>query len=542
MEMLAIHHLIYSRVEPEYSLKGFSGFQTVYCSPAIQRDAAEIEARLQCYVPDTTPAGLGAAEHQYFWTVTGNAVVVRISPITPDPKVIDAARWRAGHFVAHALIVERATFAAVGNDPFAIIEAAEQSDVFVTGVERLVQYLRRAPPDRLQATRRTRLHESLAGWRAEAVRTLVHTAQSAADLRDRNRALLLLSRDSDRIYTWLSAALFLSDSDHRAACTFHTAVDGCPPYPGAYWVLGAREQVDDAPAFLVLDLDTYAWENALRQIGTKTSPYLRWLQQELSHSLEAQDGMYDVYTAQITAECLAAKRPLPSERLAERALVTFREANLNRYMTGQTKALVAALGRPAGAQLSQSWLTLVGVRNAIDSGAMEWIDQASYAHAIYGWIVMQHKAITTWGGILRYAQTVRFAPLIAIAGAKARPGILRSAKNARASAAAIDQLAMTGELARWLPDFAKVLAARDYVTAVSAPVVAAETVPEALTDAGFFEVAAALIRHDARLLDKRYASRARRLKGKNQAKELLELLSTSGRANRSFAAALRSVP
>ncbi len=88
-------------------------------------------------------------------------MLVRISPIEPDMVVIDAAR-RPGQFIAHALVVDKAEFDEIGNDPFAIFEAAELADIFAGGVETLVTYLRRHPPPaELRVKRRTRLHEQL---------------------------------------------------------------------------------------------------------------------------------------------------------------------------------------------------------------------------------------------------------------------------------------------------------------------------------------------------------------------------------------------
>ena len=324
MATLAIHHLIYTQVEPEYSPTRSNGFQTVLCSPAIWNEAAEIEAHVQCFAPSQAPGSAGAVEHQFFWTQAGYAAVVRTGPIEPDPQVIDAARGRTGHFIAHALVLDKSAFAAVGNDPFALLEAAEQADIFATGVKTLVHYLRRAPPpERLRAARRTRLHERLAGWHGAAARQLAEAACASPVSATHHKTLLLVSRYSDRIYAFLSATHFLMDGEHRVGCTFHTAVEGCPPPPGAYWAAGARDATAD-PAFRAFDLDVHSWVRKAQPRGARASPYLAWLRQAPAGCIESPAGTHEIYTAQVAAECLAARRALPAEPLADSALLSFR--------------------------------------------------------------------------------------------------------------------------------------------------------------------------------------------------------------------------
>ena len=202
---------------------------------------------------------------------------------------------------------------------------------------------------------------------------------------------------------------------------------------------------------------------------------------------------------------------------------------------------MSALGRPVGERLAKTWPAIVGIRHALDTGTTEELDAARYAPAIHAWIVREHDTIRAWNSILRFAQAAQFAPLLAIAAAKAPAGILRGNRNAILRAGAVDQLTRQGELAQWLPDLQTVLPAHDYVTATSAPAVAAGTEPEGLTDAVFVDLAAVLIQHGAALLDERYARRARRLKNRAEAKRLLKLLRAAGGTNRPLSTALRSV-
>ncbi len=49
MPVIPIHHVIFTRVERNYSPRNASGYQVVYQSRALVREAAQIEKRLQCF-------------------------------------------------------------------------------------------------------------------------------------------------------------------------------------------------------------------------------------------------------------------------------------------------------------------------------------------------------------------------------------------------------------------------------------------------------------------------------------------------------------
>ena len=318
MRTIPIHHLIYTRVEPPFSPRHRNGFQTVLCSPALEQDAAQIEAYVQCFVPDTAQGGIAPIEHQFFWTRTGKAVLVRISPIEPDAVVIDAAR-RPGQFIAHALVVDKASFDEIGNDPFAIFEAAELADIFAGGVETLVAYLRRhPPPSELRVKRRTRLHEQLpAAWGGDTLDGWAQTALAARAFTTHKRTLLLLSRDSRRIYAVLSTAHYLLPKEHRAACTFHTAIEGCVPEPGAYWATGARRRVNNT-AFTVLDADAQDVAARLQEISPKASPCSAQLRQKQNGCGGFSAGMLRITTMRAAALAPAAVRGFPVSRAGNR--------------------------------------------------------------------------------------------------------------------------------------------------------------------------------------------------------------------------------
>lgn len=232
-----LHHVIFARVERAFSPRNSSGYQIVYQSPALGKETAQIEKRLQCF-----ETGRRRSErYQFFWTERGQAVLAKsVSLIQPDPDVIDIAQRDA--FLAHALIVSKEAFASVRNDPFAICEAAEREDLFAQDVEKLVGYLRQeAPVEKLFVPMRKRAEVSylLQYWRPEELLKLYQLGLQAPTLRGKQQSILLLAEDQDDIFLLLNVILMLVPPEDRVACTFDTCVDGCYPAAGSFWAMGS---------------------------------------------------------------------------------------------------------------------------------------------------------------------------------------------------------------------------------------------------------------------------------------------------------------
>lgn len=540
MALLTIHHLIYTRVEPEYSPASKNGFQTVYLSPEIASLAGAIEKRVQCFAPEASHTEQGTLEYQYFWLDTGQAVIAQTCAIASDAQVIDKT-GRGGSFVAHALILAPEQFSRIRNDPFAVIQGILDAGIFTEDVETLVSYLRdKPPPTQVDVYPRTRFDESLEEWNAEALERWAGLVQSAGVLtRDKN-SLLLLSNDSDDIYALLSAALFLMPKDVRLHCTFNTFVDGCIPAAGTYWAVGARKR-QSASGFTTLNLSTRTIE--LRpQAAPKSSPYLMWLQQNLKSYIERSVGMTELYTAQIAAESLAAKGALPDEPLQETALATFREVNRDLYSAGLLTGLEAALGNPLGKTIAPDLEELVPLRYLMDAGAQEVIDPVRFAPSIYHWVLEHHATIRTWSPLLTFAQEADFLPLIVIAGIQADSGILarlRGHPSLKVSHQAIDRLVKNGQLEQWLDDFRSIVAETKLITAATASLIASSAQLADLEDELFVALAVALLAHDGRLLDSRYTRRVRTIQQKALLKRLAKALETANPIPADFAAAVR---
>lgn len=239
MPDLQVHHVIFTRVERAYSPRNSSGYQIVYQSPALGREVAQIETRLQCFETGRR----GNERYQFFWTEKEQVVLTKsVSLLQPDPDVIDRGQREA--FLAHALVVSKEEFDSVHNYPFAIFEAAEQVGLFAEDVEQLVSYLReKAPAERL-ATPKRKLADGgylLGGWQLEDLWQLYRLGLQAPALSKQSQSLLLLAEDQNDIYVLLSLMLMLIPPAERGACTFDTCVDGCYPLAGTFWALGSSK-------------------------------------------------------------------------------------------------------------------------------------------------------------------------------------------------------------------------------------------------------------------------------------------------------------
>lgn len=236
-DLLQVQHVIFTRVERAYSPKNASGYQIVYQSSTLGREVAQIEQRVQCFEADKG----GNERYQFFWTERGQAVLTRSIPLLqPDSEVIDHGQRDA--FLAHALVIDRDEFANCRNDPFALIEAAEQANLFVDDVEQLVDVLRgKEPARRLNTPRRkpAEVGQLLENWEPEELWQLYRLGLRAPELSQRGQSLLVLAENPNDVYVLLSLMLMLIPPNERAACTFDTHVDGCYPQAGAFWVLGS---------------------------------------------------------------------------------------------------------------------------------------------------------------------------------------------------------------------------------------------------------------------------------------------------------------
>jgi hypothetical protein len=218
--------------------------------------------------------------------------------------------------------------------------------------------------------------------------------------------------------------------------------------------------------------------------------------------------------------------------------MTFREANLERYESGLIRGLIVALGKQLGEQIAPSMLNLVGVRSIVDVSAQEAIDPVVFAEPIYRWVIQHHAIIKAWGDLYKFSQVANYAPLIALAGAKAPSGLFNGNKSAKASAEALDQLARAGDLPGVLGDFQAILEPGEIVTQTTAPIIAAENVPSKLDDIAFTDLVTALLKYGDHELDERYVVRVRQITDKRCLKALAKLVKKLDGVQANFVAAV----
>lgn len=527
MPDLKVSHLIYTRVEPAYSPESRNGFQVVHVSPEIRGDAAEIERMVECSSLSRWHYETGTPEYRYFWTQSGLAVVAQTVPMPPDRTVIDSMGREDSHFLVHALVLHADQFVRVRNDPFAVIEGATREGILTDSVELLVEYLRETPPhSTVSIPRRRELVDDIPnGWKQD-LEKLALVTQGAGDITSRKQSLLLLSDDSSHVYSLLSTLLYLMDVESRIHCTFSTYVDGCWPRAGTYWAVGARSR-GSSSGFNTMEMSPDAIAVPNMSSSPKASPYSTWLRKNLKNYVEFSVGMPEIYTAQIAAESLAARRALlTDDPLSERALVTFREVNLERYHSGLKKALTDVLGKRLTAQATDPLVTNLSIERLMNIGATESVTASDLAPIVYRWALVNAEKIKIWGDVLRFAQDAGFDPLILLAGLKLPANFITNLTRKRvynASHQALDRLVQRGEFASVLADVRGVIDLDRLVTANTAAVIAEQTDLDSLDDAAFVDLTRALLNASPKSVNDRFPARARRVNDKDKLKAIIRL-------------------
>jgi hypothetical protein len=258
----------------------------------------------------------------------------------------------------------------------------------------------------------------------------------------------------------------------------------------------------------------------------------------LKNYAEFSVGMPEIYTAQIAAESLAARRMLPTDDpLSDRALTTFREVNLEHYNSGLMHALTAVLGKSLTAQSIDALVVSLRIERLINIGATESVMAADIASDIYLWALAHSGEIKGWGDALKFAQTAAFDPLIALAGAKMPTNLITSLSGSKASSAshqALDRLIQRGEFESVLEELRRVADLDRLVTARTAAIIAAQTDLDKLEDTAFVDLTTALFSVDPHSIDDRYPARAMRVKDKGKLKTIIRLAKKSGHLEVAF--------
>lgn len=416
-ETIPVKHLIYGRVEAEYSPKRRSGYQIVYHSSGLDSDIPEIEKRVQCF----QYSGQEVERYQYFWTSSGRAVLSRTAPIfASDENVIDRNR-RPGAFVTHGYIIDKDIFQRVRNDPFALFGdrnlfqyANEETFIAHAG-----QWAANPPPAQISVRLRTQYLESDPEWIKEEIYKLYQLTEMASTLTAQKQSLLFLG-DCDEIYTLLSLTLFLVAPNQRAACTFDTFVDGCLPAPGQYWAVGGTKRQANSNLIPVyteerrVDYKTSIQKNS--EPSPKESHYSDWLRYSLKTSGMLSEVVANIYSVQDIENAYAAGLSLSSEYdnlFALRGFVNIAQASFNERLLS---LLVESVEKPLAmffSPVAHTYMDLPILFNAVSTRKFE---VKHLAEAIYRWLLADRPKIRNWKPLIKLAEEAHHVRLLLVAG------------------------------------------------------------------------------------------------------------------------------
>lgn len=426
MPDLTIQHLIFSRVEAEYSPNQRSGYQIVFQSPGLEGDGPSIEKRIQCFQYN----GEEIERFQYFHTDSGRVVVARTVPILdPDPNIIDRNR-RPGAFITHCCVLTKEEFSRVGNDPFAFFL---NRHLFTDDVETMVSYHTRPPEARVTVRRRQNLGAVVDEWPETELLKLHTLCRQAATLTAQKKQSLFLLGEPETVFDILSFLLYAIEKPERLHCTLSNYVDGCTPTPGTYWAVGGTKQIANAN-FITIDLDKRRVDYKESPSDPKVSHYGMWLRHSLQSSRKLSDVVSEMYTAQAIAEAFAANQPLPDEPFSPSALAGFRNVNQGMFETALLEALIQYL-EPAVAHAfapeADSYLDNVKVFNA---AATRKFDGLLLADAIYRWLLTAKPEIKNWNHMRKYAEQSGHMPLHLLASVKSHGWPFNNTDSSRRTA------------------------------------------------------------------------------------------------------------
>lgn len=418
MPDIRIKHVIYTRVEHPYSPNNISGYQIVYQSPSLGSETSEIERHLQCFQPN----GQLIERYQFFWTQKDQAVLTRSVPLfKPDREIID--RDQRDAFLAHALVLKREDFAQVRNDPFAIFEAAEHSQLFARNEQHVLMYRKQAPPELLTAAiRQKQADNALSKWPKNEMQRLYQLGLQAPTMVQQKLSLLMLTTNPDEVYMLLSALLMLLLPYERAGCTFDTFVDGCLPSAGTFWAMGSARQVNN-PGFLPIDLaerQVHIKRESDDSADPKVRAYSAWLLHTLQSGTVFEEFNEEVFSAQLIAEAFLEKKALQAAHLNSRALRHFYEANAQSIHHVLLQIFARYFDEYLAAKILPVFLKSLLLQETLSTAAQATFAKDKLAWILYYWLLNEPAEFEYWEEMLKFAEQAAYPPLLLMASLKAR--------------------------------------------------------------------------------------------------------------------------
>ena len=422
---LPVKHLIYSRVESEYSPRRRAGYQVVYHSPELTAEVPEIEKRVQCFQSSDQD------RLQFFTTSTGNVVLSRTSPIVePDRTIIDR-NLRPGAFITQAYVLTPATFSRVENDPFAILDA---SDLFNLSDES--EFIARVPslaanppsPEIMVEYSPRNIEPDEEHWSQTELAKLWQVTIDAAGFTEQKQSLMLLGDDDHETMVDMLRLLHqLLDRNNRLPCTFDTFVDGCQPLPGLYWAVIGTKRVT-TPGFVRVRFDKYVVELKSAP-DPKATHYTRWLRHSWQQSGKLSAVVAKVVTAQIASASFAEGMPLPSQltspefTMSDQALLAdvlnqVIAANAEEYTLRLNTIIAAALTPPVAGLFVPALDDYLSIVERFNATASNTIAPTLLADAVYNWLVTVKPPIKSWKPLLALGESADHVPLRLLATIK----------------------------------------------------------------------------------------------------------------------------
>jgi hypothetical protein len=402
-------HVIFSRVEARYSSKNTSGYQVVYSSDDIvAEDVLAIERRVKCF---NYARNMGVVRHQFFWTPSKKATVVRSVPVEGHPDIIDRDR-RPGAFVAHAIILSEDDFNKIYNDPFAVFEQAHE--VFTSSPEQLKDYLEGpAPPAIIDISNRKKLspstHLSLG-----VCESLFDLGSSAFEtLRSQNTTLFLKTENLESRYDIFSSVLFMVEAKDRIHCTFDTHVDTCEPKPGEYWAVGGLAV--NTSGFLVVDTAQPTIQEVKKKAVNQETLYGYWIRRQIRKA-ESTTALFDqVYSGQTIARAFAKGEVPSGSEVSEDVLRSFWGANEKAL----DQKLKQAISDHLNGQIAEASLvymrTELPVETLLTIIVSERIIDRDLAPYLFNWLTMGNSDVSKWKDVLKFGLAVDHPGLLLLA-------------------------------------------------------------------------------------------------------------------------------
>jgi hypothetical protein len=497
MPALNVMHLLYSRVEADYSpIKRREGYQIVYQSPGLEKDATTIEKHIQCF----EYGGEDIERFQYFTTESGRAVVSHTTPLLGadvDRTVIDR-NGRPGPFITHCYVMEPDQFALIGNDPIALFEKDAR---WITTVERLVAVIKQEeiPPSTVKVPERRQFTDSL-DWTQEELAELSVYVERADALLSKKQSLLLMG-DPEEIYDLVSFVLFFCPKELRHLCTFDTHVTGCNPQPGQYWAVGSSKRISNS-GFVPVTLDTHHIDQKSGALpDPKVTPYSIWLRHSLKKSGERLAFVNGIFTAQSVANAFATNVALPNlppdMAYDTQAFESFRTANSDLVNKRVETALQEALDKPIVQALLPKIYELdkVGVESVLNAAAVGKYPTPMLADIVYRWLVADKPDVKNWGSLRKFAEDADHPALLLLSSIKSHHNLFSNTDKQRREA--LNALATNGNLERVMNQLAGLwIEIADFVTAHTARQVVDFAAHHRIGDKDFKELVKAILTED----------------------------------------------